>query len=99
MKAIPPALEVGERELILVTYNECIFYSNNEKRGIWVSDEKMPLWKKGNGRSIMVSEFFLEACSQLRLSEEEATLHPNVPVEVHCYLMPSKNQEGYWTVE
>ncbi|CAG8590614.1 4906_t:CDS:2, partial [Cetraspora pellucida] len=30
--------------------------------GIWVHDEKMPLCKKGNGKSIMVSEFLLEVC-------------------------------------
>ena len=99
MKAILPALGVGERELILVTHDECVFYSNDGKRGIWVPDDKMPLRKKGNGRSIMVSEFISEACGRLRLSEEETTLHPNVPVEARCYLMPGRNQEGYWTVE
>jgi hypothetical protein len=64
-----------------------------------MSDGEMPLRKKGNGRSIMVSEFLLEACGRLQLSEEEKRIHPNVPVEARCYLTPGRNQEGYWTVE
>jgi hypothetical protein len=32
MEPIPPALGTGERELILVTHDECIFYSNDGKR-------------------------------------------------------------------
>lgn len=99
MDAISPMLGVGERELIFVTHDECIFCSNDGKRGIWVLDGEMPLRKKGNGRSIMVSEFLSEACGRLKLSEEETTIHPNVSAEARCYLIPGKNQEGYWTIE
>src|SRR6266516_1005464 len=62
MEMIPPALAIGERELIFVTHDECIFYSNDGKRRIWVADENMPLQKKANKRLIMVSEFFSKAC-------------------------------------
>ena len=27
------------------------------------------------------------------------TRNPNIFTEAHCYLLPSKNQEGYWTFE
>src|SRR6266487_3192510 len=99
MEMISLALVIGERELIFVTHNECIFYSNDGKRRIWVTDRQMPLRKKGNGRSIMVSEFLSEACDRLKLSEKESTEHPNIPTETCCYLIPGKNQEDYWTVE
>jgi hypothetical protein len=99
MVPIPPTLKEHERELILVTHDESVFYSNDGKRGIWIQDGEMPLRKKGNGRSIMVSEFLSEACGRLRLSEEEAIIHPNISIEARCYLMPGKNQEGYWTIE
>ncbi|CAG8593682.1 7845_t:CDS:2 [Cetraspora pellucida] len=39
------------------------------KQEIWVLDRNMSLQKKENGRLIMVSEFLLEECSQLKLSE------------------------------
>ncbi len=91
MEMISLALAISERELIFVTHDECIFYSNDGKRRIWVTDRQMPLRKKGNGRSIMVSEFLSEACGQLKLSEEESTEHPNIPTEACCYLIPGKN--------
>ncbi|CAG8756618.1 6245_t:CDS:2, partial [Cetraspora pellucida] len=36
IELIPPVLQVNERELILITHDECIFYSNDGKRGIWM---------------------------------------------------------------
>ena len=95
MDAIPPVLRPEERELILITHDECIFYTNDRKKKIWIPDDEMLLRKKGNGKSIMVSEFLSEACGQLKLSEEEATRNPNIPTEARCYLLPDKNQKGY----
>ena len=65
MERIPPILE-SDKEIILVTHDECIFYSNDGKRGVWAKSGELPLRKKGNGRSIMVSEFLLEECGRLR---------------------------------
>ncbi|CAG8652896.1 7579_t:CDS:2, partial [Scutellospora calospora] len=99
MEPVLPMLGVGEQELIFITHDECIFYSNDGKRGIWVYNGMMPLRKKGNEKSIIVSEFILEACSRLQLSEEEKQKNPNVPAEARCYLKPGKNEENYWTIE
>ena len=71
MERIPPTLETSEKEVILVTYDECIFYSNDGKWGIWVKSRELPLRKKGNGRSIMVSEFLSEECGQLKLNPQQ----------------------------
>lgn len=90
MEPIPPALGTGERELILVTHDECIFYSNDGKKRIWVSDGEKPLRKKGNGRSIMVSEFLLEACGRLQLSEEEKRIHQMFPQKHAVTLHPAE---------
>ncbi|CAG8622240.1 19511_t:CDS:2, partial [Cetraspora pellucida] len=60
MEQIPPVLRVDERELILVTYDECIFYSYDEKRGIWVYSGIMPLRKKGSEKSIITIKHLLK---------------------------------------
>ena len=99
MERIPPALELNEEEIVLVTHDECIFYSNDGKRGVWAKSGELPLRKKGNGRSIMVSEFLTEAYGRLCLSDEQVFDHRNVPKEARVYLQPGKNQEGYWTSE
>ncbi len=68
MKRTSPTLGPNDKEVILITYNECVFYSNNEKRGVWAKSRKLPLRKKGNGHSIMVSEFLSEEYGQLKLN-------------------------------
>ena len=59
MERKPPILESDDKEIILITHDECVFYSNDGKRGVWAKSGELPLRKKGNGRSIMViSPFF-----------------------------------------
>src|SRR3954470_22348043 len=99
MDRIYPNLPEGEKERILVTHDECIFYSNDGKRGVWAKHGELPLRKKGNGRSIMVSEFLTEIDGRLRLQPTDIEKYPNIPKEARCYLKPGKNQEGYWTAE
>ncbi len=41
----------------------------------------MLLQKKGNGRSIMVSEFLTEINGRLRLQQEDIEKYPNIPKE------------------
>ena len=62
MKWIPLILGPNEKEIILVTHDECVFYSNDGKRDIWAKSGELPLRKKRNGRFIMVSEFLTEKC-------------------------------------
>ena len=99
MDCVQPNLTEGEKERILVTHDECIFYSNDGKRGIWAKDGEMPLRKKGNGRSILVSEFLTEINGRLQIPLDEVEKYPSVPKEARCYLKPGKNREGYWTSE
>jgi len=99
MDRVQPNLTEGEKERILVTHDECIFYSNDGKRGIWAKDGEMPLRKKGNGRSILVSEFLTEINGRLQIPLDEVEKYPSVPKEARCYLKPGKNGEGYWTSE
>ncbi len=60
MDRICPDLSKGEKKRVLIVHDECIFYSNDGKHGLWTRNGEMPLRKKGNRRSIMVSEFLTE---------------------------------------
>ena len=47
----------------------------------------------------MVSEFLIEACGRLKLDAQAIENFPaDVPKEARVYLIPGKNQEGYWTM-
>ncbi|CAJ0765859.1 22528_t:CDS:2, partial [Entrophospora sp. SA101] len=93
---IPPILSPDKKEIILVTHDECIFYSNDGKRGAWARDGELPLKKKGNGRCIMVSEFLTEIHGRLCLNQDQIIDNPDVPEEAKTILKPGKNHEGYW---
>ena len=95
MDRIYPNLPEEEKERILVTHDECIFYSNDGKRGVWAKNGELPLRKKGNGRSIMVSEFLTEIDRCLYLQQTNILQNSNISKEAWCYLKPDKNQEGY----
>ena len=43
MDRICPDLSEGEKERVLVVHDECIFYSNDGKRGLWTRNGEMPL--------------------------------------------------------
>ncbi len=99
IEKVPPLLIPEEKEHILIVHDECIFYSNDGKCGIWAKSGELPLRKKGNGKSIMVSEFLTEACGRLKLTAEQIKNHPDVPEEARVYLRSGKNDEGYWTTK
>ncbi len=67
MDWICPNLLEGEKERIFVIHDKSIFYSNDGKHKVWTKNEKMPLQKKGNGRSIMVSKFLTKINGHLHL--------------------------------
>ena len=88
MKRIAPILNLGEKKHILVVHDECIFYLNDGKHGTWAKSGELPLCKKGNGKSIMVSEFLTEACGRLKLTAEHIENYPDVPEEARVFLKP-----------
>ena len=94
-----PLLLDHEKLHILVTHDECLFYSNDDRPIIWAPLGKPPLRKKGQGKSIMVSDFLLETIGRLKLTEQDSLLNPNIPFEARKYLKPGKNEEGWWTAE
>ncbi|GBB96329.1 hypothetical protein RclHR1_02730001 [Rhizophagus clarus] len=94
MERIPLVLESDDKEIILVTHDECIFYSNDRKRGVWTKSGELLLRKKGNGRSTMVSEFLLEKCGQLKLNSQQIQENLSISQQACIYLQLGKNQDG-----
>lgn len=57
--------------LILVTHDESTFYENDRRKLQWVNDKAKPVAeKKGEGQSIMVSEFLTSEWGRLKDGEE-----------------------------
>jgi hypothetical protein len=52
-----PVLESSQRPLVWLTHDEYCFSPDDGKATIWMDGNDRPLRSKGQGRSIMVSEF------------------------------------------
>ena len=69
---IEPELSVTEKKLVLVTHDESCFSSYDGRTKIWMDEDRKVLRPKGDGRSIMVSEFLCECHGLLQLTPELA---------------------------
>lgn len=47
----------GERPLVVVTHDKCIFHANDGPTHVWTLKDSRPLRKKGHGQRIMPSKF------------------------------------------
>ena len=94
---ISPNLQSGQRPRVLVTHDESCFSSHDGKSTIWMDVNDRPLRPKGQGRSIMVSEFLCECHGTMKLSNEQRAQYPDTPFETCTIILPGKQQDGYWT--
>ncbi|CCI41894.1 unnamed protein product [Albugo candida] len=60
---------------------------------------KAAIAKKGQGRSLHVSDFLTDVCGRLALDEAKQLEYPDVPKESCVYMKPGKNNDGWWTAE
>ncbi len=65
-------LNKNNKRYILITYNELIFYANDNKKTFWESAKHQPLCKKGSGLSLHISDFLTEINDQLKFEQDEA---------------------------
>ena len=75
-----------ESEVVWVTHDESIFYSNDDGGKGWGTEEHPDIHKKGKGRSIMVSDFICSCHGRLRLDD----------LPIAEVIEPGKNHDGYW---
>ena len=79
----------------IVTHDECIFYAHDDTSKNWLLDDESILKKKGQGRSLMVSDFLCACHGRLKISEED-TARLKIPSESREIIHPGKNHDGYW---
>jgi len=76
----------SENEIVWISHDESIFYANDDGGKGWGSEDHPDIHKKGNGRSIMVSDFICPCHGRLRFN--------GIPVSE--IIEPGKNHDGYW---
>ena len=104
----PPQLVDGERRVVMVVQDECVFHANEGKKRVLVEKGHTPLRPKDKGRGIMLSGFLCPCHGRLRLNVEQLAAHPVVaakleagdlfpPGEAFMSINIGKNADGYWT--
>jgi hypothetical protein len=103
LEYVPPTLQPGEREHVLIMQDETVFHSNEYQRRSWLAQDQQPIWKKGRGQAIHVSDFISEAIGWIRLTPEQISdqlqllekLRLSV-FEAQIIIYPGKNPKGLW---
>jgi hypothetical protein len=97
---INPELKEGEKIHVLVTQDETTLQSNDGKKSGWRPINEQPLHKKGQGRTIHISDFLTETIGRLRLLDEQiSNVDENFPKDAQVKICPGKNQDGWWNLE
>ncbi|TFK29060.1 hypothetical protein FA15DRAFT_678128 [Coprinopsis marcescibilis] len=95
-------LKHGECMHVPIFQDESAFRSNDLQPTAWTKDGEMPLWKKGGGRMVHVSDFIVELTGHLKLSPElidaQKGLPPEqqVPEHARVIIYPGKNGDAWW---
>lgn len=86
-KVLKPVLEDGEQQIVFVTHDESTFYANDGKREFWLKEEENYIRKKGQGSSIMVSEFQCPCHGTMRYGGKTS----------REFFKAGGDREGWWT--
>src|SRR6266851_9636655 len=103
LECIPTVLQSREKEHVLVVQDETVFHTNEYCQRVWLAQDQQPIWKKGSGRAIHVSDFICEMIGPIRLSEEQIKDQLNLPdtlrlpaFEARKITYPGKGFDAWW---
>lgn len=84
---LEPVLEEGIKKIVFVTHDESTFYANDGKSDFWLLDDENYIRKKGQGSSIMISEFQCPCHGTMRSAGWTS----------RRVFEAGKGREGWWT--
>ena len=97
----------GPFRLVLITHDESTFYQNDRRKIVWAESTSRPMPQpKGDGQSIMVSDFLTSEWGRLR-DGDECVPHCLSPLflltfvfrEARVIFKAGKNRDGYFSAE
>ena len=96
---VPPAVQDGAQELVLVTHDESTFYSNDSTSHAWLAQNEHILRKKTMGGSIMVSEFLCPCHGRLQVHPDDPMYSSLEHKQATAIIFPGQQRDGYWKSE
>lgn len=106
LEPVYPVLAPGEKLHIPVYQDETILRSNELRRRVWAKGGKLPLRKKGQGKSLHISDFILELFGRLKLTTEQieelrgtSGEDEELITDAREIIYPGKNSDGWWNAQ
>ena len=103
MEPIAPELGLGEKLHIFLTQDECYVHVLEHAHCQWLAKGQQPLWKKGNGHGIHISDWILETCGHFVLNADKIAAQAVLPpysrlcVTDACKIIYlGKNTDKWW---
>ena len=90
----PPSLRQDETEIVLVVHDETTFSANDGKKSVWIQDGNPPLRPKGDGNSVMMSEFLCPCHGRLFNYSDGSNIIMATEI-----IKPGINRDGWWDNE
>ena len=89
------------QEHILIYQDESTFHVNEYQHRVWIKDGQKPLWKKGNGHAIHVSDFITEKGRLVLMADEEkiildCPLDARIKSDAQVITYPGKGHDVWW---
>jgi hypothetical protein len=94
-----PNLQNGEKLLIFITHDECIFHAIDGQGRQWLLVGKQPLHKKGASLALHVSDFFVDVCGRLTFADGDAAMNDECAKKACEIMKLGKNYDGWWTTK
>ena len=112
MTVVPPTLQPGEKERVLVVQDECVFHANDSQDSAWTDSHGGAPKPKGEGAGFHASGFISEEQGPLSMTAEQyagyCAKEPNTSMpqealktmkigKMHKGELYGVPHEGYWT--
>lgn len=96
-----PTLAPGQKTIVMVVHDECCFSAHDGRKYLWIEGDKGHNRKKGQGKSIMVSEFLCECHGHMKITPDQATQfnYTGADLVARVIIHPGANDDGYWKNE
>ena len=69
--ASPPILQNGQRQVVKVFHDECIYAANEDRKFHWVSKDQSGLFRKSKGAAYMVSGFICDCHGMMTVGKDD----------------------------
>ena len=91
-----PNLRDGDRIHYPIFHDETCFHANDQAASLWMRDGEQPLRNKSRGRIVHVSDFILEHCGRLKLTEDELAKSDITVSDARKIIYPGANYDKWW---